>query len=59
MIGYYVPPPDPAGPLWAVPLCAVLLLVLVFGPMCWLAWRDSRMERRVNADRRKYGPGPR
>ena len=38
---------------------AALLLAIIFGPMLWLAWTDGRMERRVRADRRKWGPGPR
>lgn len=57
MIGTTAPPDG--GPLWAVPLCGLVLLVIVFGPMLWYAWADKRTERRVRADRRKYGPGPR
>lgn len=61
MIGYYVPPaqPDTTGPYWAIVVMIVVILAIFFGPMLWLGIKTRRDERRVLADRRKYGPGPR
>lgn len=53
------PPTPPDASMLATTLSMLLVLVIVFGPLVWLSWRQHRDRERVAADRRRYGPGPR